>query len=298
MTIPEAQLETWSKQGAVTQSKETYHALRNVLDDPKSPYYSRSFSIFLQGSYANDTNVYADSDVDIVICSSSSFYFDISNLSEAHKSIFHQEYPDGQYSWTQFRSEVITWLEQNYGYLVKCGNKAVFVKGSGSRRDADVLVSMEHRSFHSFPDAKQQQRVDGVVFWTKDGTKIINYPKQHSENCTGKHQATYGWFKPAIRILKNMRNRMVEDRLIQDGLAPSYFLEGLLYNVPNEKFGSSYQRTFTDCMNWLTRTDRTKFVCVNGLHLLFQDGSQVSWRADHCNQFLEAVVRFWNEWRT
>lgn len=28
--------------------------------------------------------------------------------------------------------------------------------------------------------------------------------------------------------------------MIVDGLAPSYFLEGLLYNVPDENFGGGY----------------------------------------------------------
>lgn len=43
------------------------------------------------------------------------------------------------------------------------------------------------------------------------------------------------------RVFKNMRSRLVESGLIEAGTAPSYFIEGLLYNVPNEKFTTSYQ---------------------------------------------------------
>jgi hypothetical protein len=93
MTIPEARLETWSKQGSVTQSKATYDTVKGVLNDEKSPYQSRSFDLFLQGSYGNDTNVYADSDVDVVICATSFFYYDIDRLSEAEKATFHREHP-------------------------------------------------------------------------------------------------------------------------------------------------------------------------------------------------------------
>jgi hypothetical protein len=34
---------------------------------------------------------------------------------------------------------------------------------------------------------------------------------------------------------------MVDDGLIKAGVAPSYYIEGLLYNVPNEKLTSSYR---------------------------------------------------------
>ena len=51
MAIPETQLETWSHQGSVTQSAQTYDVIRKVLDDTTSPYSSKDFSIFLQGSY-------------------------------------------------------------------------------------------------------------------------------------------------------------------------------------------------------------------------------------------------------
>jgi hypothetical protein len=60
MPIPEEQFDTWAKQGAVTGSKNTYATIKRVLEDPNAPYASRSFEVFLQGSYGNDTNVFAE----------------------------------------------------------------------------------------------------------------------------------------------------------------------------------------------------------------------------------------------
>ena len=65
MAVSDAQLETWSHQGSKAQSAATYATVRRVLLDSRAPYANRSFDIFLQGSYNNDTNIYADSDVDI-----------------------------------------------------------------------------------------------------------------------------------------------------------------------------------------------------------------------------------------
>ena len=80
MAISEDQLETWSHQGSVQQSATTYQTIKTVLESPQAPYASRSFNVFLQGSYGNNTNVWAESDVDIAICLTSVFYSNIDEL--------------------------------------------------------------------------------------------------------------------------------------------------------------------------------------------------------------------------
>ena len=74
--------------GPTGQFTATYQTLKSVLHSSNAPYASRSFETFLQGSYANDTNVYADSDVDIVIKTSAVYYSDTSNLSVDDKKNF------------------------------------------------------------------------------------------------------------------------------------------------------------------------------------------------------------------
>ena len=151
------------------------------------------------------------------------------------------------------------------------------------------------RRYHKFISLSDQEYDLGICFFTSTGTKIANYPKQHSENCTIKHQATNTWFKPAVRILKNMRGKLVENGEISNDIAPSYFLEGLLYNVPNDKFGKSYSDTLVACLNWIFEADRTKFVCANFQYYLLGD-SNVSWPEANCNKFLNEVKKLWKEW--
>jgi hypothetical protein len=122
---------------------------------------------------------------------------------------------------------------------------------------------------------------------------IENFPKQHSNNCTAKHQNTKGWFKPMIRILKNMRNTMIGKGLLADGVAPSYFIEGMLYNVPNDKFGGTYQQTWINCFNHIVTADRDKLVCANHMHWLVRDNSPTSWPAANFNTFTAALKKYW-----
>ncbi|MDZ5696117.1 hypothetical protein [Chelativorans sp. M5D2P16] len=123
-------------------------------------------------------------------------------------------------------AQVLAWLKEKFGAGVKAGKKANFIPGNGNRRDSDVLVCVANKTFMSYPATGEPAFVEGVCFWTSDGEKIVNYPRQHLDNCTAKNGATASRFKPSIRLLKNMRNAMIEQGYINDGLAPSYFLEG------------------------------------------------------------------------
>ena len=66
MGISERQLETWAQQGNTGQFTDIYKSIRGNLLDGSAPYPAADVDVFLQGSYGNDTNVWADSDVDIV----------------------------------------------------------------------------------------------------------------------------------------------------------------------------------------------------------------------------------------
>jgi hypothetical protein len=71
-----------------------------------------------------------------------------------------------------------------------------------------------------------------------------------------KHQASNLWLKPTIRILKNMRTKLAEDGVLEAKTAPSYYLEGLLYNVPDDQFTTDYEDCFVNAINWIQKPIR------------------------------------------
>jgi hypothetical protein len=296
MSIPETQLDTWSSLGSVTQSRDTYATIKRALESSDAPYTGESFVSFLQGSYGNDTNIYADSDVDTVIRLDSTFYTDLTGLTDDDKNIYNSQRSVATYGYADFKRDVLAHLITKFGATVKAGSKAIFIPGSGSRRDTDVVVCALFRKYTRFRGPYDNNYVEGITFWASDGTQIINYPKLHSENCTTKHQGTNQWFKPTVRIVKNMRNRMIDVNYIREGLAPSYFIEGMLYSVPSGNFGSSYANTFAATINWLLKADRSKMLCANEQYYLLHPTSPVTWRAEECDAFLNALVKFWNAW--
>jgi len=293
MGIAESQLETWAQQGKTPQFTATYNSIRDNLLSDKAPYPVKNIDIRLQGSYGNDTNVWADSDVDIVLRHTGAFYHDLSDMPEEKQAAFKKAYgPDAQYGYPNFKKDALAWIQELYEDDVDTsGKKAVKITGNGNRRNADVVICQEFRRYHDFNGIGRETFDEGMCLYVED-QRIENFPKQHSDNCTAKHQAT-GNFKHMVRIYKNMRNWMIENDLLEEGIAPSYFIEGMLSNVPNEKFKGRYGDVWVECFNWIVATDKMKMITASGLHYLIRDGHSVCWPAENFNTFMGALKESW-----
>lgn len=184
MPIPESQLETWSHQGSVKQSSATYATVKGALEAPDASYANQSHTRFLQGSYGNDTNIFADSDVDVVMRLDSAFYHDLEDLADDEKHAFKSNFSDASYNHADFKKDVTAQLRKAFGDAVKPGGKAIFVAGNGSRRDADVLVAAQYRKYHSFKSMADQNYVEGICFWNAEGTLpfLNNFPHGHYQH--------------------------------------------------------------------------------------------------------------------
>jgi hypothetical protein len=88
---------------------------------------------------------------------------------------------------------------------------------------------------------------------------------------------------------------MIQRGELREGIAPSYYLEGMLYNVPPEHFGKSYQDTFVNCFNWLLTAKASDLVCASRMEWLVRDGSQTSWPIANFNTYLNAAAEHWKK---
>ncbi len=289
MAIPESQLETWSHQGAVKTAKATADSIKyavSVYDDWPEDI---RFEVYLQGSYKNATNIRGDSDVDVVVQLNSTFY---SNLSEEEKRQLGLIPAD--YGWSEFRKDILRALRSYYGSsLVAEGNKSIKIKADSGRLPADVVVCAQYRKYH---ELGHYAYVEGMCFWTRDDNRqVINYPKKHYENGVDKNRNTDGWYKPSVRMFKNIRTFLIDKGIILSNTAPSYFLECLIYNIPNDKFGSGYQDTFVNIVNFLYSSDLNDFVCQNEQLMLFGLTPE-QWSINEANEFIAGLISLWNNW--
>jgi len=292
--IAESQLTTWSTLGPTTQFTDTYNRIRDNLLDKGAPYPLADTEVFLQGSYKNTSNVYGDSDVDIVLCHKGAFYKDLTRLSPADLAAYNAATGGSvTYGYDAFKRDATAYVSRLYNN-VQVKKKVLYVPGGNSgRRDADILVAARFRRYHEFKSWTNQRFDEGICFFPNGGAMVENFPEQHSANCTSKHQNTNSRFKPIVRIFKNMRNTMIQKKLLAEGIAPSYFIEGMLYNVPNDKFVDTYQSAWINCFNHIVTADRDKLATANWMHWLVRDGSPTSWPVANFNTFTAALKKYW-----
>ena len=179
MAIPETQLQTWSHQGAVAQSRDTYATIRRALRSDRTAYHGTDFKVFLQGSYGNDTNVYAESDVDVVICLRSTFHYDIDLLTPRERAAFEEAYPgSANYHYPQFKADVQQALESAFPRAITLGNKAFKIASSGNRRSADVVAATQFRRYRRLQQRGDCEYDEGIrlVSSTGDSNRELSPP--------------------------------------------------------------------------------------------------------------------------
>ena len=293
MGIPEAQLQTWSNQGAVAAAQATHKSIRTGLESFAWPQ-GVQYEAYLQGSYPNYTNIRGNSDVDLVVEVTSIAY---SNLTDEQRRQLNLD--TAEYTWSAFREHVIRALVAYYGSRMvdTTGSKSLKVLPDSGRLKGDVVVATR---YNYYKDLEIVAR--GMTFWTiPDKVQIINYPKLHLDNGADKNSDphTKGWYKPSLRMFKNARDKIVENNPALGGRFPSYFLECLFYNVPDGRFGGSYRDDYADTVNWLNEelaTDRAeKFVCQNWRYYLFGN-LPVQWTLQAARDLVTELISLWNSW--
>ena len=297
MAIPEAQLNTWSNIGSQKQSSATYATVKTALERQDAGYNGLHPEIFLQGSYGNDTNIYSESDVDVVISYKQAWFRNLDALPPAQVNAYNQDHSNSVYTYPSFKLHVHEVLKKAFGADVTKGTKAFNIAANGSRRSADVIAAFEFHQYKKYNSTLDQSFDTGIGFLNSSNQLIFNYPKDHSANLTAKNQATKEKFKPTVRIFKNMRTRLVNDGVIKSETAPSYFIEGLLHNAPNTLFVGNYAEIVRAVLVWLSELkNRNVLWCAHRFHALIGEGNAMCWPDADAETFINASIKLWNGW--
>ena len=292
MPIPESQLSRWSDHGPQDASKRTHEAIRQALNAYRWPD-GVTYDFYLQGSYRNDTNIRGDSDVDVVLELSSAFRHDARQLSVHDRNRLVASFDDATYDWNDFRRDALKALAAGFGKnMVGQGNKSIKLKADAPRLAADVVVCIEHRDY-----ANSDFYAGGMTFCAlRDKRWIVNYPRDHSEQGAEKSRRTGDRYKRTVRMFKNARNYAETHRGMSASLAPSYFVECLLYNAPDAEFQSGFQDTYCAVVNWMLSADLDRLLCQNQCRYLFGPLPE-QWSVSKAKAFANHLANLWNAWQ-
>lgn len=302
----ESVIRFWAKPPGVTEQTMMENAermIRAAIND--SPLFAgRRMSVFAQGSYKNLTHIPGESDVDICVLfqdisfSDWSFVDPAGNTDATVRARLEAEAGLGPpvEIYADRRAEVGAALAAKFREpgAVTRGDKAFDIRKNSYRVDADVVTVFEHRRW--FRTNGKLWWVSGTQFYSDGGDAIVNWPAQQNENGVEMNKATGGRFKDLVRVVKNLQVEMEAAGERAAVGIPSFLIESLVYNVPNDKFGSTaYVDDLREVLFFLWQGSQTdagpcaKWIEESGNKWLFWPDQ--AWNRAQVNAFLLAA---WN----
>lgn len=293
-------LTTWSKGPSKTEQEKCENAEKQIRKaiDASERLSKMDITVFAQGSYRGRTNVRLDSDVDINVRLNTTYFCDYPE-GKTDKDF---GLTAGSISYADFKELVGAALVARFGKSgVTRGKKAFDVHENTNRIDADVVATFVHRRYTGREDWDGPHFLKGTAFIPDNGGIVKNWPEQNFDNSKRKHEDTGERYRKLVRIMKLLRNEMQEAKVPEAMNVPSFLIECLVWNTPNDKFGLDgwfgSLPLYTDLKNVIIATyngTKTDEACnewgeVNELKYLFRLGQP--WTREQANKFLVAC---WN----
>lgn len=284
----EDSLKSWAKAPGQTESDKCVNAVTAVRKaiDASEKLSKLSIKVFAQGSYCNRTNVREDSDVDVCVhCTDSFFYYLPPELTNVDCGFV----VPGPVNYATYKNDVGAALASYFknGHVTR-GSKAFDIKENTYRIAADVVPCFEYRRY-----AKDTTHIKGTAFDPDNGGRIVNWPDQNYDNGVAKNTDTGGRFKDVVRILKRLRNKMNDEKVAAASPIPSFLIECLVWNASNPAFGhDSYTVDVRETLahlfnNTIKFEDCKEWGEVNDLKYLFWNGQ--AWNFNQAHAFISAV---------
>jgi hypothetical protein len=203
-------------------------AIRAARDLPPS------VRVYAKGSYANNTNVRGDADVDIAVewtDTAKVKKWDSAEGLSAEELGINSVTPS--MTPAEFRRRVEQAVISAFGARTvdTSQDKHIGVAASPTTLDADVVPCWKlHR--YSAP----RRFVVGHRLFPKSGGTVDNYPMQNYDNGVAKNDETGKRYKEIVRCVKRLVTELHDDGVIPRDY-PGYLIECLVFNVPSNHFG-------------------------------------------------------------
>jgi len=293
MKYSESQLENFSKPISDSEEQRCKNMI-NMIKDAINDYYNNTndykmkidnYEIFLQGSYANNTNVKQNSDVDICV-----MYKNVFRYRMPSGYSLDGKYSDSTLSYKELRDSIKNALIKKFGESrVIDKNKAIRILSNTYTTDADVVVAFQYRYY-----TNQDNFKEGIAYTALDGTNVVNYPKIHIENGNKKNIATNHMYKKMVRIFKKIMYDMQDDNIDLSKEVKGFVLECMCYNYPNDKLyqymDTKYTENLKNMINYFINNSLSLWKEVNEIKELF--GTEKNKSEKYYKDFIFAMKRY------
>lgn len=259
----EATLRSWVKPPSENEDNKRNKTEAEIKAALKASANLKSvgYKVYAKGSYANNTNVRLDYDVDIAVECTDFYYHDqFGAAADVKKAAVEKQFSGykGGYTSSDFKNDVEQALVDCYGrQAVKRGNMAMRVREKKTTLPADVVPCFEYHYIYDVDFWGNLKYHQGTRIYPDAGSYIHNWPVQQQTLGVAKNELTGRRYKRMVRALKRLENQLVKDGQIKE--LPSFFIECLVYNVPNECFNhKTYVADMRDVLRVIFNSTLTK----------------------------------------
>ena len=276
---------SWAEPPSATEQDRCDNAILAVRNAVSKREPLKDFTqVFPQGSYRNRVNVKRDSDVDIGVIFTGSYFFDLIGGRT-------EEPEDGPatYTFSVFKDDLEAALRSHFKTGVTRGNKAFNLRENSYHVDADVVPLFHLKEYGPYGETRR-----GVSLLSDHGGgRIDNYPERlandwpniplHYENGISKNTATSRRYKSVVRIVKKLRSMMEAEGIMVAKPIPGYLIECLVFNVPD---------TYFNYPSWLETVRKIVGYLWSGTK---PDGDCSDWREVDRIKYLFSVAQPWTK---
>jgi hypothetical protein len=268
-------------------------AIAAVVKD--NPYLNTAdVDIYLQGSYESETNIAFQSKLEMVVEVKKTNEFSPFAMTPDDFIMFDNFYIEFNrfFDVKKFKEVLIPAIEAEIGVKIETGPVNFMIPMHGElQHDVDVCPCFYYKYFDVSGGSIRGKLVyDNVI-----GENYLIFTNLHAENGKLKDEMTNGNFKKVVRMMKTL----IAISRREDGnikFTRGYYIECLLYNVPNEMYFSlddDILSVFMKVINWLNFASLSNFVCQNQIWSLW-GGADGFWNKDSARRFINDVIEFYN----
>ena len=247
------------------------------------------YRVYAKGSYANNTNVRLDYDVDIAVECTEFCYHEVSQAAMSQKDAIDAKFsPYGKdYGLPAFKNDIEAALVAAYGKsAITRGNVALRVRERKTTLPADVVPCCGFRLVTGMDRRGNLSTLHGTRLRPDKGSDITNWPQQQLDNGIEKNKKTNHRYKFMVRALKRLETELVNEGKLP-GELPSFLMECLVYNVPNDRFNhKTYLKDMREVLAYIFNQTLKYEKCEDWLEVserkyLFRTSQPWTWQQAH-----------------
>lgn len=259
-----------------------------------APFFdAKDVVIYLQGSYASQTNTKFQSKIEVVVEVQKTQEYDYQTARREDFKMREDFFVDFEHYFDvkRFKDALADEIKKLIKQKVVLDATNILIPAFGElQHSIDIFPCFKYKYF--LPDGAS---IRGKLVYEKNlDEHYLIFTNLHAANGELKDEMTHGNFKKMVRFFKTLTAiSLREDFNLRN--VRGYYVECLLYNVPNEMFyavDGKLSAVFLKIINWLNFADLDDFVCQNQIWSLWgiADGF---WTKSAARQYINDLIEFY-----